>query len=72
MFDPDLDKLPTNIFYEFISFMDIKGMWSATVERNETEQDRDQRCVLVKRFGSSNKGSGLYLESVRSDSLFGN
>jgi hypothetical protein len=47
-------------------------MWSATVERNEIEHDRDQRCVLVKTFGSGNKGSGLYLERVRSDSLFGN
>jgi len=46
-------------------------MWSATVERNEIEQDRYQRCVLVKTFDSGNKGSGLYLERVRSDSLFG-
>jgi hypothetical protein len=51
--------------------MDIKGIWSATVERNETEQDRDQRCVLVKTFGSGNKAFGLYLERVRFDSLFG-
>ena len=46
-------------------------MWSATVERNEIEQGRDQRSVLVKTFGSGNKGSGLYLERVRSGSLFG-
>lgn len=34
-------------------------MWSATVERNEIEQDRDQRRVLVKTFGSGNKASGF-------------
>jgi hypothetical protein len=39
--------------------MDIKRMWSATVERNEIEQDRDQRRVLVKTFGSGNKASGF-------------
>jgi hypothetical protein len=47
------------------------GMWSSTVERNETEQDRDQQRVLVKTFGSRNKASDLYLERVRFDSFFG-